>query len=152
MSDLGVDSVIKGFSGEHRWLSNFHPVTIRNQGFSFHSVENAYQAAKCANCEDVWQFVSLTPGQSKRLGRRVEIRSDWDDMREAVMLRLLRRKFEWPLLSDALCDTEGSEIVEWNTWGDKFWGVTNEGGDNRLGKLLMQVRTERLNMSVNRDE
>lgn len=29
-----------------------------------------------------------------------------------------------------------------NTWGDKVWGVCNGEGENRLGKILMRIRSE----------
>ena len=34
------------------------------------------------------------------------------------------------------------ELVEGNTWGDRYWGVYNGQGKNWLGRLLMQVRGE----------
>lgn len=148
MSDLGIDNVVKGFYGPYRWLSNFHPVRVRGTWYIYPSVENAYQAAKCANASGSREFLRITPGQAKRLGRDVELRADWESVKEQVMLDLLRRKFEWPPLSQSLIDTGDAELVEWNAWGDRFWGVTTLGGDNRLGKLLMQVRGERLNARV----
>lgn len=140
--DLGIDNVVKGFQGPHRWLSNFHPSLIRYEGLTLDSVEHAYQSAKCADAAERHQFRHITPGQAKRLGRRVHIRSDWEDVREQVMLDCLRLKFQWPLLRMNLLATEDAILVEWNTWGDTFWGVTDKGGDNRLGKILMQVRSE----------
>jgi predicted NAD-dependent protein-ADP-ribosyltransferase YbiA (DUF1768 family) len=32
------------------------------------------------------------------------------------------------------------EIVEENSWGDTFWGVSGGKGRNELGKLLMKIR------------
>lgn len=59
---------------------------------------------------------------------------------------------EWGL--EKLCSTTG-EIVEWNNWGDTYWGaiatLTKDGtivpveprkGLNNLGKLLMKIRDE----------
>lgn len=142
MSDLGIDNVVKGFDGPHRWLSNFWLAPIDTEWGGFHTVENAYQAAKCADAAEIDSFRRLTPGQAKRRGRRVHVRADWEDVREQVMLDCLRLKFRRDELRPRLIDTGDALLVEWNTWGDTFWGVTDKGGQNRLGKLLMQVRSE----------
>lgn len=31
-------------------------------------------------------------------------------------------------------------LIERNTWGDTFWGVYDNKGENNLGKILMKVR------------
>lgn len=38
--------------------------------------------------------------------------------------------------------TDDAELVEGNTWGDRYWGVVDGVGENRLGKLLMERRAE----------
>jgi predicted NAD-dependent protein-ADP-ribosyltransferase YbiA (DUF1768 family) len=41
-------------------------------------------------------------------------------------------------------ETGQDEIVEWNNWGDVWWGKDLETGKgrNELGKLLMKIRSE----------
>jgi len=39
-------------------------------------------------------------------------------------------------------DTGKSELIEGNTWGDTFWGVSGVIGQNNLGKILMKIREE----------
>lgn len=34
------------------------------------------------------------------------------------------------------------EIVEENYWNDKYWGVCNGIGENKLGKILEKVKKE----------
>jgi predicted NAD-dependent protein-ADP-ribosyltransferase YbiA (DUF1768 family) len=58
------------------------------------------------------------------------------------MLDLLRLKFQIPCLRDRLLATENRPLLEINEWGDTYWGVVNGVGENRLGILLEQVRTE----------
>ena len=43
-----------------------------------------------------------------------------------------------------LLDTGDQELVEYNTWGDTYWGVCTRirQGQNWLGKILMEVREE----------
>ena len=35
-----------------------------------------------------------------------------------------------------------SDLVEWNSWGDKTWGITDNDnkGNNALGKIIMEYR------------
>ena len=59
-------NAITSFSGDYRWLSNFHKVQIEAFGYTFGSVEAAYQAAKeifSLNREEVvLQFTQDTAG------------------------------------------------------------------------------------------
>ncbi len=59
------------------------------------------------------------------------------------MLAALRAKFlQHPELGDLLKDTGARRLVEL-TDNDDYWGETNDGsGLNRLGVLLMKVRSE----------
>jgi ribA/ribD-fused uncharacterized protein len=88
----------------------------------------------------------LTPGQAKRMGRRVALRPDWEDVKEAVMLEGLCLKFADEQLADWLLETGDAELVEGTTWHDNEWGncscpkCAHIEGKNKLGKLLMQVR------------
>jgi predicted NAD-dependent protein-ADP-ribosyltransferase YbiA (DUF1768 family) len=45
-------------------------------------------------------------------------------------------------MREMLLLTGDCELVEGNTWGDKFWGVCDGEGENHLGKLLMKIRAE----------
>lgn len=45
-------------------------------------------------------------------------------------------------LRDKLIATGNTELIEDNTWNDRFWGVCNGEGINHLGKLLMELRDE----------
>ena len=60
-------------------------------------------------------------------------------MKELLWLKFGGRE---PFLTQALLLTEDAEIIEDNTWEDRFWGVCNGIGDNHLGKLIMQIREE----------
>ena len=137
---------ISSFSGEYRWLSNFWLVKVSplDDRIVYPSVEHAYQAAKTDNLSDRVIISNLsTPGKAKRFGRTLTIRKDWDNIKEDVMLISLRCKFVFGSeLAFQLIQTKDAYLEEGNSWGDVFWGICNGIGENRLGKLLMQVRTE----------
>jgi len=127
----------------NRFLSNFYPAVIIYDGITYPTVEHAYQASKTLNMSvrrDISQLP--TPGGAKRAGRRLILRPGWDDMKIGVMDIILHRKFEIPHLRQSLLDTGNAYLIEGNTWGDTYWGVCNERGQNHLGKLLMKIRAE----------
>lgn len=136
---------IAGFQGEWRWLSNMWlaPITDAN-GLVWPTSEHAYQAMKFtdkARQEEIRR--APTPYAAKRLGKSPGVRPDWNAIRIGVMHRILRRKFgQHPKLAAKLLATGDAELVEANTWGDRFWGRVDGVGENHLGRLLMDVRDE----------
>jgi ribA/ribD-fused uncharacterized protein len=87
--------------------------------------------------------VDLAAGQSKKLGKRVELRPDWEDVKIDIMRQVLKSKFtQNPELKAQLIATGDAELIEGNNWNDRFWGVCRGKGQNHLGKLLMEVRAE----------
>lgn len=66
-----------------------------------------------------------------------------DGLRDQVMLRALRAKFtQNKKLGRLLLGTGDKYLVE-HTRRDNYWGDGGDGtGTNRLGKLLVQLRTE----------
>ena len=134
---------IERFAGPHRFLSNFYPVALVWEGRHWPTAEHAYQAAKCRRSDEAWKIQEApSPGAAKRLGRKIELRADWDEVKEKVMLEVVRAKFENAHLRRLLIATGDAELIEGNYWGDRFWGVCRGEGENRLGKILMKVRTE----------
>lgn len=138
-----MQSEIRQFQGDYRFLSNFWLCKVNFQGFEYPSVENAYQAAKTMDLNHRACFVELTAGQAKREGRKITLRPDWEEVKYDIMHFLVTRKFLTnPELAKKLKDTGSAELIEGNSWGDCYWGVdlaTNSGANN-LGKILMEVR------------
>ncbi len=123
--------------GKYDFLSNFYPCTVQYMGYVYMNSEAAFQAQKCP--ERAAEFIGLNPGQAKYLGRRVQLRLDWEQVKVNIMYEILVAKFSNPELMSKLLQVEG-EIVEDNTWNDRFWGVCKGKGQNMLGKLLMELR------------
>lgn len=135
------DPPIAGFFGEFRFISNFWPAKVVLDEVSYPSVENAYQAAK-TDTRLREPFVSCTASQSKRLGRDVVMRADWNGVKLDVMRDLIAQKFApGTALAAQLMDTNQRLLVEANTWGDTFWGQCGGKGQNHLGRLLMVQRS-----------
>ena len=136
--------MITEFTGYYRFLSNFYPAPVQYQGMEYPSVEHAFQAAKTDNLQERAAIQKLeTPGQAKKAGKSVSLRSDWESVKVSIMDALLQQKFRaGSSLARELEQTGEQELLEGNTWGDTFWGTTLSGrGQNQLGKLLMEIRS-----------
>lgn len=140
--------VIRSFSGEYRWLSNFWPAPVTYQRVLYPTVEHAYQAAKV---EDELMRMRIrrckTPGEAKHLGKTLTLRDDWEEVKVSVMTTLVARKFmRHEDLKRKLVSTGDAVLIEGNNWGDTFWGMCPEPstgkliGSNRLGVILTTVR------------
>lgn len=126
-------------------LSNFSGFGFELNGYYWKTMEHYFQAMKF---EGTAQFEKIlnsgSPKQAKDLGqsRTTPIRSDWDQVKERIMLEGLRSKFSTPELRALLLKT-GRKILIENSPYDKYWGIGSNGkGKNRLGELLMQLRDE----------
>ena len=140
-----MSDIIDSFTGENDFLSNFSPVVIQYEDFIYSSLEHAYQAAKTIIItERELIHEAPTPGKAKRLGKTVTLRSNWEKIKLEVMEKLLRQKFQIPLLERKLTMTYPCELIEGNNWNDTYWGVCKGTGKNHLGKLLMKIREEKV--------
>lgn len=134
-----MSNAITEFRDKYAFLSNFYPCVIHYAGYTFQNSEAAFQAAKCP--ARMAEFCHLDPSAAKKFGRKVDIRPDWEEVKEKVMLEICWAKFtQNPELRDRLLATGDRELIEGNTWGDRIWGVCGGVGENKLGKILMLVR------------
>ncbi len=145
-----MDGYIDNFFGEYRWLSNFWPVKVSVYGEEYPSVEHAYQAAKSLDAE-VRKSIQKCPApkDAKKIGRLIEIRKDWEQVKIKIMYYLLKQKFSDVILKQKLIDTGNKVLVEGNNWDDHFWGICNGSGKNILGRLLMMIRNNILKEKLN---
>lgn len=137
------DDVIDNFSGDYRFLSNFGLPGFFYMGVWYRTNEHFYQAAKAETFGGAAEIVNAkTPGEAKRLGRQVEMRADWEVIKDDVMRLGLALKFaRGTKAADQLLDTGDRLLIEGNTWGDTYWGVCKSEGLNKLGLMLMHQRS-----------
>jgi len=130
--------VIDCFDNEFAFLSNFYNINIKYEGLEYNSVEHAYQASKSLDINDRIKFTiigNLTTGQSKRIGSKLTLRPNWDNIKLSIMEELLIIKFNNPTLKEALLLTSEYELIEGNNWHDNYWGF--------LYMSKMYIRRER---------
>ena len=150
------EKVIDSFIDEYEFLSNFY----REQSGT--TVEHFYQAAKATNTEDYLSVLNAeTPRKAKNLGRKIECRGDWQNVKYWIMKALVAHKFlSDPELMDKLLATGDNKIVEGNYWHDQTWGscscdkCKDTEGKNWLGEILMDVRDQHrgLKSSANKND
>lgn len=133
---------INSFKGEYSFLSNFEKCSIEFEGLTYPSVEHAFQAAKTL---DTNKRLSFTKGSSccaKRMGRCLKLRPGWEEIKDSVMYACLKNKFRNDDMRKKLIATGDAVLIEGNNHGDRYWGMVNGEGQNKLGLLLMQIRNE----------
>tara|TARA_B110000902_G_C14247919_1_gene564992 strand:- start:8 stop:436 length:429 start_codon:yes stop_codon:yes gene_type:complete len=134
---------IDSFSGEYRFLSNFWMTPLSIGPLTFASAEHAYQAAKGLDQTEWLKIIQCsTPGQAKRAGQKINMRSDWDQVKLELMREIIEAKFTNTNLRKMLVETGDLELIEGNNWGDTYWGICRGRGQNNLGKLLMNERSK----------
>lgn len=133
---------INSFKGEYSFLSNFEKCTVEFEGLTYPSVEHTFQAAKTLDIDKRISFTKGSPGCAKRMGRRLKLRPDWEEIKDSVMYACLKSKFQNDDMRKKLIATGDAVLIEGNNHGDRYWGMVNGEGQNKLGRLLMQIRSE----------
>lgn len=129
-------------------FSNFAPFTVDYDGIQYKNSEAAWQAQKTLDPAQRIQFQSLGPSEAKKLGRRVNLRPDWEEVKYGLMVDVCYAKFSQHYdIKQTLLSTGDEEIIENTTgWHDNIWGncdcpkCITKVGRNLLGKALMEVR------------
>ena len=136
--------MINSFRGKYYFLSNFYETPVTFDGITYRNNEAAFQAQKVLSKEEQTEFSNLNASEAKKLGRKVLLRKDWEDVKVLLMQGIVDAKFDQhPELAALLMDTGDEYLEEGNTWGDKIWGTVDGKGQNLLGQILMKTR-ERL--------
>lgn len=149
------------FRDEMEWASNMYESTLvfdgninnlqqiypqfKFDGLEYGSSEHLFQALKATNDKDKELVrTSTTPQKSKKNGRKIFMRMDWDSVKvDAMRVALYLKFYHNPKLIEKLILTNNQYLEETNWWNDTFWGVyykTNKG-ENWLGRLLMELRS-----------
>ena len=125
-------------------FSNFSKHSFEIEGRPWQTVEHYFQAQKFAGTAHEGAIqVAPAPMTAKTLGntRDFPLRPDWDTVKDDVMRRAVRAKFEQHEdIRAVLLGTGDAELIE-NAPNDYYWGCGADGtGRNMLGKVLMEVR------------
>jgi ribA/ribD-fused uncharacterized protein len=149
---------------KYSWLSNFQNCMIvlyvekgSDETLTFANVEAAFQYFKTRSPEQRQKIYNCVKASDARYQGSEKagcvMRKDWHDMREAVMLAVLKAKYmQNYYLRKWLLETDKAELIELAPWDKElFWGTDDNGnGENKSGRLTMQVREWLSEMEENR--
>lgn len=135
--------VINEFRGKYYFLSNYYSAPVTYKGLTFKNNEATFHAQKTFDPETKIKFTELDPSTAKKLGRQVNLRPDWEQVKYFIMYDICREKFiQNPDLAEKLLATGDAYLEEGNDWNDTTWGTCGGKGDNWLGRILMLIRSE----------
>jgi ribA/ribD-fused uncharacterized protein len=147
MSDLLFYSA----SDEGRKLSNFYETPVylnfkmQKAPVRFRNAETAYHCLKqkpLLTWRETSPFKNLRAKEARLLGKTIEIRPDWEEVKDRYMCKVLNAKFRNDLMLEYLLSTEERKLVHFAPW-DSYWGTGRDGkGQNKLGLMLMEIRDE----------
>lgn len=141
--------LIDYFRGKYGFLSNMHSCKVWYKGITYPSAEHAFVASKIefdGKLSSILHKIKVSkianPGEAKKYGKTIVLAPGWDENKIEIMRDIVLAKFTQNHdLEKKLLATGNAELVEGNTWWDRFWGVCQGEGQNQLGKILMEVRT-----------
>ncbi|HYB35961.1 MAG TPA: NADAR family protein [Mycobacterium sp.] len=141
--------VIDSFAGEYLFLSNFAPAPTPHRGWLYPTSEHAFAASKTRDEAAIAAIRETNdPARAKQIGRAAPLVDGWESGGKfTAMEEVVSAKFDHNTdLARRLLATEGSLLVEGNTWHDQVWGSCrcdehcDIPGANALGIILMAVR------------
>lgn len=123
-------------------FSNFYLSSFYLDSQEWKSVEHYFQAQKTLDIKQKEKIRNLdTPREAKRLGRKISLRPDWEEVKMKVMEDACRAKFTQIQALRKLLLSTGEKKLREHTKGDRFWG---DGGGNKglnqMGRILMKLR------------
>lgn len=151
--------MIKRFDKENSFLSNFYslynPIVYNN--ITYTTSEHFFQAMKSIDVDDHINIALCKfPAQAKKLGRKIELREHWLNIKDTVMAMAIDLKFSANEdIRHKLLLTGNTVLVEGNYWHDNYWGncmcdkCKNIPGNNQLGNILMTYRNNQLRKTFN---
>ncbi|MGB8700918.1 MAG: NADAR family protein [Thermosynechococcaceae cyanobacterium] len=130
-------------------FSNFSPHSIVLGGYLWPTAEHYYQAQKFVGTrlEGLMHTIRIAPSpeMAAAIGRdpKYGLRSDWDQVKTAVMYEVVSTKFRTYADLRTLLLNTGTEWIVEKSPTDAFWGCGADGkGQNQLGQILMRIRAE----------
>lgn len=131
-------------------FSNLYKRPVEFEGITYPTSEHAYQAGKALKpTVRQWILSAPTPALAAMAAHGLyvwDIVPNWAQIKFDRMRAVLRAKFDQHTdLRELLLSTDGARLVEAGTVNNavnRLWGEVNGKGENTLGVMLMELRTE----------
>ena len=146
---LDTDDQIFFYEQDFYVLSNFSAFNLSYNGQRFMTSEHAYQWQKFDVVDGFLLRRGIVDAPSAHAAFKLaqeydeHKRPDWHDVKLDIMKDILHEKaHQHEYVKRKLLGTGDRELIE-DSWRDTYWGWgPDHDGQNMLGKLWMEVRTE----------
>lgn len=134
---------ITSFSNEYAFLANTFNEEITVDDLTYSNAESAFWAQRIKDPKARRKLTHLSGTKAKAKAINCEPVENWESKEYATMKRILRIKFDKSKeLYQKLKETGSAQLINNNTYRDEYWGVYYGKGQNLLGKILMEIRSE----------
>jgi len=140
--------IIKFYSvnDEYGEFSNFANYPIVIDGERWKTTEHYFQTMKFNSQKYrniVKQSTTAMEAAKKGRNRKEKIKRNWDKIKDNIMYEAVYAKFtQHEFLKELLISTKDAKLIE-DSPTDAYWGNgANNKGLNRLGTILMNVRSK----------
>lgn len=144
---LDNDAQVFFYEQDFYVLSNFSSFNVLWKGLNFGTSEQAYHWEKFEGDRGAQTSIWVTRSAHDAFKMAESMRDrrcpNWDDVKVGVMRCILRAKVEQhEYVRRKLLATGNRELIE-DSWRDDYWGWgPSRDGQNMLGKLWMEIRSE----------
>ena len=135
--------MINKFDNEYIVLSNYYPQNITYKGITYNCAMNAYYGQLISDNLQKKAIANATPSRALSMVINSISKIDYSqEEQDNIMYEILKVKFSDSKLKNLLLQTNQEPLNNNINWEDTYWGICNDEGDNKLGKLLMKLRDE----------
>ena len=135
--------MINKFDNEYIFLSNYYPQNITYKGITYNCAMNAYYGQLISDNLQKKAIANATPSRALSMVINSISKIDYSqEEQDNIMYEILKVKFSDAKLKNLLLQTNQEPLNNNINWEDTYWGICNDEGDNKLGKLLMKLRDE----------
>lgn len=124
----------------YNWFSNMIDCKLEVDGKLYRSSEVYYQCGKALNETQYEKIRNSNSFTAKKLAQQIN-NPNWEDVKFERMFKGLYEKcLQNPKFLEELKKHE--QLIEWNNWSDKTWGVSVKDnlGRNALGVMLTYLK------------
>ena len=144
--------MINKFDNEYIFLSNYYTQNITYKGITYNCAMNAYYGQLISDNLQKKAIANATPSRALSMVINSISKIDYSqEEQDNIMYEILKVKFSDSKLKNLLLQTNQEPLNNNINWEDTYWGICNDEGDNKLGKLLMKLRDELSNDTFSND-
>ena len=144
---------ITKFEGYFEFLSNEYNCKVEYDNYVFQSASALFYAFKAKTQGAFMKFQRLSPLKAKSKSQKLEYNEDYEKNKKYYLKKAVNAKFTSnPDLKLRLLKTGNTILVNTITHLDTWIGVKNNIGENMLGKVLMELRSQYFEERKNNNE